>query len=166
MKPFKDTKLFKILSSNGVDKVLDIAGDAIPGAKILASIKDAIIGNKIPSLSEDDKKLILQEIENELHELDLVLQDVQNARSREVELAKAGKKDWMMSVVVMTGLINYMLIELVSIFYMIPDANQTIFLRFENTSRDIIIGIFCYYIGSSRGSKEKTQQLTQYLQKK
>lgn len=158
MKPFKETKLGKILSSKGVDKVFDIAENVgIPGAKVLNDIKDWAVNASPSQISAEEKKEILELVQEQIKELDMLLEDVQNARSREVEIAKTGKREWLMPTVVIIGLMLFLGSYLIIAFKLIPEANRAAFDSFTLTIRDIGFMIFAYFMGSSQGSKRKTE---------
>ena len=93
-KQFRDTKVGKLLQSKGLDKVLDIAGEVVPGIGILNKVKDAVLENKLPELqvlTEQERAEIVAAAQQHLNELDMMLKDVQNARQREVEDTKIGR---------------------------------------------------------------------------
>lgn len=167
MKPFKETKIGKFINSKGVDAVLGIAGDVIPGVKILDTIKDAVLNGKIPDtmLSEDEKKMLLQMVAEHQAELDAVLCDVKDARSREIEMAKAGKSDWMQKVVIGSGIFFFALIVYASVFIEIPESNKIMFAEIRATLVTVYISIVGYYVGSTLGSKRKSDTLDTLLKK-
>ncbi len=65
-------------------------------------------------------------METGLEELRLEVEDRSNARSREVEFMKAsgGKRDWLMGVVVITGLLMTVGVVACLVFIRIPEENQ------------------------------------------
>jgi hypothetical protein len=159
-KALRDTKVGEFLQSKGFTDVINIAGAAIPGVSLLNSVKDLVLGHpkwkELPgSLQEEFLKLHA----DALQELDLILQDVQNARSREIEIAKTGRKDWMMSVVIIVALVLFISLLAVDIF--IPGSQTLVEPDMRVTIRDCFYIVIVYFLGSSRGSKQKTDLLNQ-----
>lgn len=164
MKPFKETKLGKLLSSKGVDKALDVADImGVPGASQLNKIKDWALGSQ--DISEAERKLILEEYDRYLQELDKILLDKQSARSREVELAKANKSDWLLALVVIVAMLLWLSSLAIVIFVNIPEQNHDIFREYSITIRDVAIMTFSYFLGSSVGSKRKNDVIESFSKK-
>ena len=168
-KAFKDTTFGKILSKAG-NLIPDAAGivlKATVGGNPMGAVNDAISalsGNKDAASKEivTELNLKMAEIELEFSKVELeetkaYLGDVQDARNREIELAKAGKRDWMQTVVgsLGIGMLGFSLYVLV--YNDIPVDNKELFVHFIGIIEGVAISIFSYYFGSSKGSKDKTE---------
>jgi uncharacterized membrane protein HdeD (DUF308 family) len=88
------------------------------------------------------------------------LGDVQNARNREIELAKSGKKDWFQIVVGMMGLIMLTFCLYVLVYVTIPIDNKTLFVHFIGIIEGVALSIYGYYFGSSKSSSDKTKMMS------
>jgi hypothetical protein len=151
-KPFKETKFGKLLTEK-LPEAARIVGDALPDQGVLGIVKNLIDGATIGP--EEKKELFAAAKEFELTELKMIMEDRQGARSREVEMSKAGRKDWMMQAVgcfimLLMGFVVY------AIFYTdIKDQAHAHFLAGE------ILGfgssLVFYYFGTSKGSSEKDE---------
>jgi hypothetical protein len=131
----------------------------------VGKILDDVITNK------EEKAEIQLKIDQEVHrhleelsksttkEFELEISDKQNARSREVEMAKSGKRDWFMQAVGIFVLLSFAFMCYVSVYLIIPAENREQFLDLRSTIRDAVIAIIFYYFGSSKGSADKTKLL-------
>lgn len=155
-KPFRDTKVGKFLASKGVDSVLDIASNVIPGAKAINTLKDVIIGSP---LSPEDKAQALDLLIQEKEIFSLEIQDRSSARNREIEIAKTGKKEWVQPIVVCSVLLMFMAMLAFQLFGTVPPGNIDAVREFQITLRDMMFMVVAYYVGSSIGSKKKTDLL-------
>lgn len=80
-KPFRETALGKFLGSKGLDTALNVAGNVIPGVKILDSVKDLVLADPVfKQLPPADQHEFYRLYELELQELDKRLADIANAR--------------------------------------------------------------------------------------
>lgn len=166
----KNTKFFKFLR----DKVKPVAGDVletigdVTGIEILERAGEIISGTNDLNLVEEFKsnygKYASEILEVEKTAIAGELQDRFNARLRELEYTQAmGRPDWLMSVVICTGLVLFVGVIISLLFVAIPEANQR--LADLTTGAVISIGtsIFAYYVGSSRGSRTKQEVITKFL---
>lgn len=171
-KAFKDTTFGKILSKAG-GLIVDAPGiilKATVGGDPMGAVGDVIkelSGSKDPKAKEIITELDLKraEIELEFSKVELeetkaYLGDVQNARQREIELAKTGKKDWFQIVVGIIGLVMLGFCLFVLVYKTIPGENRTLFIHFIGIIEGIAISIFSYYFGSSKGSSDKTKMMS------
>lgn len=164
-KPFKERKLGKILASKGLDQILGIVGDLVPGVAILDNIKDAILGNgsdevneAISILTPEERQQILELVKLEQQELDSILADKQSARAMQV--AALGQDD------LFSKRFTYYFITAWSLFSMafilmttlleIPPAN----MRIVDTTQGVILGtavasMFGFLLGSTHKSQQK-----------
>jgi hypothetical protein len=161
MKPVSETKVGKFLKSKGFNDVLDIAGGFVPGIKVFDMIKDAVLGeNAEVKLTAEEKAQFLEMLNIELLEFGKEVEDRMDARNRETEQLKAGKKiDWMMVTTGLTGLGLLMYIAYVIVYVNIPTDKLNIFHHFIGLIEGIVVSIFTYYFGSSKGSRDKTTLL-------
>lgn len=166
MKNFKETKLGKILTSKGLGDALDIAGSiGVPGASAVAKIIDKV--QKSNELSPEDKQMIQEAAEQYLHELDAYYKDVADARSREIELVKAGAKNYTQNILAYIGVSSFFFI----VGYLIVKGlgnmdSQSAYIvgTMTGLSGSIAKDIYGYYFGSSKGSQDKNTLLN--LQKR
>lgn len=134
--------------------------DSTPEA-IEHAIKNATPEQKIALAAEENRhseELAKISVENNKN----YLQDVQNARGREIDFVKVtGKRDVMppilaiMSVFGFLGMVGFLLV------YEPPASNE----RLLGVLIGIVISqsreVFSYYFGSSKGSSDKTQLINQ-----
>jgi uncharacterized protein YjbJ (UPF0337 family) len=99
-------------------------------------------------------------METGLEEMRLEVQDRDSARTREVEFMKTngGKRDWLMGVVVICGIVMMFGVLASLVFVNVPEANKELAYMAYGSVLTIGTSIFSYYVGSSRGSaaKDKT----------
>lgn len=170
-KAFKDTVFGKILGKAGtvIPDVISIGTKAIMGNP-MGAVQDLVGALKKDGspqakaiLSELDVKMAEIELEFskvELEETKAYLGDVQNARQREIELAKSGKRDWMQILVGLVGMAMICFNLYVLVYIEIPKDNKTLFIHYMGIVEGIAMSIFSYYFGSSKGSKEKTDLMS------
>lgn len=153
-KPFKETKLGHFLTVKA-PKVLDMVGDVLPDKGVLGIVKNLI--DRDPEIPAEDKlefeKLFL-EYEKEMFAMEV--QDRSNARTREVELAKAtGHIDYMMYFLAFIGMGVFSFIVWHLVREAIPEANREIIIHVLGIIEGAVIGMYQYYWGSSAGSRVK-----------
>jgi hypothetical protein len=171
-KAFKDTTFGKILGKAG-DLVGDVPGivlKATVGGDPMGAIQDTIktlSGSKDPKakeiITELDLKMAEMELEFskvELEETKAYLGDVQNARNREIELAKSGVRNWFQTVVGFFGITMLAFCLYVLVYENIPGENKELFIHFLGIIEGVAISIFGYYYGSSKSSSDKTDMMT------
>jgi len=157
-KQFKDTKAFSIIKS-----IMPAAAGIIENVPLIGPLAADAIRSTLKSheakqidLTPDEIKELnaqLLEIEN------LENEDRASARNREIEMAKAGKKDWFMSVAGIAALAIFLFIVFSLVFLDVPEANKTLFTHLIGIIEGVIVSIYAYYWGSSRGSRDKTAML-------
>jgi hypothetical protein len=103
-KPFGQTGLGKLLKSVG-SPIVNMVGDALPDAGILGMVKNMI--DKDDTLPPEIKAQAQKEAAK-MYELEVADRD--SARKREVEMAKAGKSDWMMMLTGVVGLVSFLFV--------------------------------------------------------
>lgn len=156
--------------------VLEIVGD-VTGidtiervGEMLNKRKEADDEYKALSAEFEMKKLEWQmELEGMKMEIGLAEMKAENedrasARSREIDFTKlTGKRDWLMAVVVITGLLMTIGVIACLVFIQIPEANQRLADMCFGAVLSIGTSIFGYYIGSSRGSHAKQQTIDRVM---
>ena len=155
-------KLKEWLKSNGKDalgKAIEFVGGEVPIPILGGAIE--WVGEQLmddPELSTEQKQEVAEIIQLELDELDLRLKDVQNARNREIEIAKTGKKDPMMLIVGIVG-ISVFVFMVGAIVFKPELQDNKLLIHLLGMVEGVAITIFSYYYGSSKGSKDKTRLL-------
>jgi len=165
MKPFSETKVGKFLGSKGVNIVLDAAEIiGVPGAGIVNNLKDKITNH--PTLSPEDKITALSFLEEERKVFELELMDKESARNL------YEKKNDMADIVV-KRVVNWNLpIAAVLIFllvYCTVVLKDNVLLALISSSIGAAIQqlfserqtIINFFFGSSKGSKDANQALTE-----
>jgi hypothetical protein len=152
-KPFKDTKFGKLLTEK-LPEAAQIVGNVLPDKGLLGVVKNIIEGSPI---SNEDKAELLKEAHDfELNELKLYNEDRASARSREVELAKAGRPDYLHSATGYTVLLAFLLVEFSIIFLPIPQDNRELFVHLIGMVEGAFVGgLVFYYFGASKTRESK-----------
>lgn len=172
-KAFKDTLFGKIVNK-GKDILTDVPGIVRKAAKgdYLGAVADVMGEFSSKASTNPQAKALLNELtiqfkqielefaRVELEETKIYLLDVQNARSKEIELAKLGKNNWFhyfvgVSAILLLGFCLYALV-----FLTIPEANRGLFNHFIGIIEGVSLTVYHYEYGSSKGSKDKTNLLS------
>jgi hypothetical protein len=148
-KTFFQTGLGKLLKSVG-SPIADIVGDVLPDAGVLGVVKNLI--DKDDTLPPEVKKEA-QEHAQRMYELEVADRD--SARNREIELAKAGKKDPMMFITGIVGLLAFLFIIYATVY--VPSVLENdLYVHLMGMIEGVVISnIFAYYYGTSSGDKSK-----------
>ena len=144
MKKLKDSKLGKLLK-NKAPKILNVVGDLLPDKGVLG-----VLGNLIKnddSLSQEDKKM-LHDQAVEFYKLEV--EDRDSARSREVEIAKVRKFDFMFTLTGLVGLGTFVFLVYSIVYITIPENNEKTFYTLIGLCEGITLSLFGYFYGSSR----------------
>ena len=142
-KKFKDTKLGGLLSKIA-PKILNVAGDFLPDAGVLSMVSKMI--DEDPDISPEDKKM-LQNHQKELYKIEVADRD--SARNREIEVAKTGKKDFMMTLTGVVGLLSFAFI-IYAVVYVPSVTDNDLFVHLMGMVEGVVISnIFAYYYGTS-----------------
>lgn len=119
---------------------------------------------KTQELALEVQKLMLEKADKAAEqankELELRLKDVDSARRREVERAKAlGKEDQMMKISGMTAMFLFVVILVSAVFApaLGIESNKEIIFHVLGVMEGIALTIFGYYYGNAR--KEKSEKL-------
>ena len=143
MNKLKDTKVGKLLKEKA-PRILDMIGDVLPSNGAMGILKNII--SKDPDLTSEQKAELHDQV-IDLYKLEV--EDRDSARKREVEIAKAGGKDWMMNLTGVVGLFCFVFI-VYSVVY-IPDVlHNELFVHLMGMVEGVVIGnIFAFYYGTS-----------------
>ena len=144
-KKFKDTGVGKFL----MKKLPELAGAALTGGPLEA----------LKTLIDSDASIGPQEKErlhNELIEAyKAEVEDRDSARSREVEVAKAGKNDWLFNLTGIVGLGAFAVIIWAILALDIPETNKELFYHLIGIVEGVSLSIFGYYFGTSMKDNDK-----------
>lgn len=166
-KKFNETKFGQFLSKakNAVPDIasaaLQVASGDLKGA--VNSVSEALNLKVAQEPDNNEAKRLQMEFERSRNEFELEMyqlevQDRESARKREVELAKSGKSDWMMSFVGVAGLALF-----AASFYALVWVPQTVenklFVHFLGIIEGAVLSIYGYYFGTSKSSSDKTKML-------
>jgi hypothetical protein len=140
---FRDTKFGNFLRTRA-PKILEDVGDLLPESGVFGIVKNLI--DQSEELSPADKSLAHQYLKD-ISELEI--QDRMSAREREIEMAKAGKHDWMFILTGIIGLGVFVFVVFTIIYLEIPKENKELFIHLIGISEGIVLSIFGYYFGSA-----------------
>jgi hypothetical protein len=166
-KKFSETGFGKFLHKAG-DTIKDKGGDLlgvglkVATGNISGAIEDVtgmLKGDDSPEAKELLSELELKRREFELEEYELEIKDRDSARKREVEIMKAGGNDIMMLVTGSVGLLAFLAIVYSVLFRTLPESNEKLIYHLLGMVEGVVITIFAYYFGSSKGSKDKSDLL-------
>lgn len=123
------------------------------------------LGEKISASGELTEEQKQQAIE--LYKLDIEAYKAENedrssARLREIEIAKTGRRDWMMGLTGIIGLACFVLMVVSAIFVPSMQANPLAH-QIMGIIEGVSLSIFYYYFGSSKGSSDKTKLMGEKL---
>ena len=140
-KPFKETKVGKLLGK--------VSG-LLPESGVLGILKDVIDTDDqlTPEEKEEAHKWLIEAYKAEVSDRD-------SARSREVEVAKAGKNDWLFNITGLVGLGAFAFIIYAIIEIEVPEANKEIFIHGIGIVEGVALSIFGYFFGTSMKDNQK-----------
>ncbi len=146
-KPFKETKLGQFLKDKAPN-ILNSVGDLLPDNGALGVVKNLISSDDKMQPQDKVKALDLLKVEVELFELEV--RDRENARNREIEIAKTGKTDWFMYLVGVAGLAAF-LFSIYAVVFIESVKTNELFIHLLGMIEGVVIGnIFAYYFGGSK----------------
>lgn len=159
---FKDTGFGKLLLKK-IPSAVGIVGDLLPDQGVLGIAKNLISnaetkGEITPEVAEQ----LRLEADRELKFYEIDQRDRASARQRQVELVKAGAKDWMMSVSGLFALLAAIAIVYVVLFLELK-SDKELFYFVAGAAFTWAGQVITFYFGSSKGSKDKTSRLNQIL---
>jgi hypothetical protein len=158
-KKFKETKVGKFLKDKA-PKILDTVGDVLPDKGVLGIVKNII---------STDKTLTIQDKEELYRLIELDIQDIADARAREVSIVTSDSAPLINKII--GPCLAIIVISLTFIlFYMV------MFKKITSVEKDILIYVLgaltsyvgmvlSYYFGSSSGSKSKDTAIKEFLLK-
>jgi len=155
-KKFKETRIGIFLKEKA-PAILDKIGDVLPDKGVLGIVKNII--DKDETLSEADKLEASERIKQDLEMYEIDRLDRADARAREREYVKSGKKDWMMFATGITALLSFIGMVIAVIMYPEKYQDNPIFHQLMGVIEGVALTIFAYYYGSSKGSRDKTTLL-------
>jgi len=140
-KPFKETKVGKLLGK--------VSG-LLPESGVLGILKDVIDTDDqlTPEEKEEAHKWLIEAYKAEVSDRD-------SARSREVEVAKAGKNDWLFNITGLVGLGAFGVIIWAILALDIPETNKELFYHLIGIVEGVSLSIFGYYFGTSMKDNQK-----------
>lgn len=153
MKKLKDTKIGAFLKDKAPE-VLDVVGDLLPDSGALGIVKNVI--DKVAPDRASELKSGISELELEYYRTEI--EDRKSARERQVEVLKAGGKDYMMTVAGVVALVVFMIAILVGLFTELTESQEKVYLHILGIVEGVALTIWNFYYGSSAGSKEKDKK--------
>lgn len=132
--------------------ILNVAG-SLTGIESLKSIGDMIKGDEV--LTDEEKQRALAELELDIKEYQIQVADRDSARSRQVEIAKSGKKDLLYNVTGFVGLIVFAFVVYSIIYLEVPKGNKEIFIHLIGIVEGVALSIFGFFFGSSDKEKKR-----------
>lgn len=134
-------KLFAYLKDKA-PQLLDTAGDLLPESGVLGVVKNLI--DTDDSIDPQEKQAMRD------HLLEMYAKetaDRDSARQRQIELVKAGAKDWLFSVTGVVGLLAFLFLVGTIVFLEVPDNNADIFIHLIGIVEGVALMIFSFYFG-------------------
>lgn len=149
-KPFKETGFGKLLLQK-IPSAIGVIGDVLPDKGILGVVKNIIEGSNLPPEEKRELLRLKNDFEREMYELEI--KDRESARNRQIEVAKTGKSDSMMTITGLTGLGAFVLMIIAIIFLDVKES--AILHQLIGMIEGVALTIFAYYYGTSKSSKDK-----------
>jgi dihydroxyacetone kinase len=148
-KPFKESKVGKFLT----EKLPDLVVDVLPDKGLFGIAKNII---ESATVSQEEKAEMLKELQDyEIEVYKLEISDKQNARSREVELAKAGGNDHLMYVAGYVALGAFLVMIYAVIWKPESIQHSPLFHQLMGIIEGVALSVFGYYFGSSMKERSK-----------
>jgi len=138
-KKFKETAVGKFL----IKKVPAFAEAALTGGPIEA-IKTLIDSD--PTISAEEKKRLHEDL---IEAYKAEVADRDSARTREVEIAKTGRFDFLFNLTGLVGLGAFVVIVWAILVLEIPEPNKELFYHLIGIVEGVTLSIFGYYFGTS-----------------
>ena len=132
--------------------VLRLAGN-VTGVDALKNLGNAIQEDE--TMSDEKKEIALAELELDLKEYELEVEDRDSARKRQIEVAKAGKKDLLYNVSGFIGLGVFAFVVYSIIYLEVPEGNKEIFIHLIGIVEGVALSIFGFFFGTSDTEKKK-----------
>ena len=140
-KPFNQTFVGKLLAKGK---------DILPEKGVLGALKNLIDSDDTLSAEEREEahRALIEAYKAEVSDRD-------SARNREVEIAKAGKEDWLFSLTGIVGLGAFAAIIWAILALDIPEGNKELFIHTIGIVEGVALSIFGYYFGTSMKENKK-----------
>lgn len=140
-KPFNETFVGKLLAKGK---------DILPEKGVLGALKNLIDSDDTltPEEREEAHRALIEAYKAEVSDRD-------SARNREVEIAKAGKEDWLFSLTGIVGLGAFAAIIWAILALDIPEGNKELFIHTIGIVEGVALSIFGYYFGTSMKDNKK-----------
>lgn len=150
-------------SGQVAEKVIDVAADA-SGVDIRSSDDVGKAAQTIRANPDLTAKVSVRLAELEQEELKAYLGDRQSARSRDVELARAGEHNWRADAMVIGA---FVAVTVIAVFLIMTDELSEAVLGFVTTIGGMLMKnistAFDFEFGSSRSSKNKSVDMGRLL---
>ena len=134
-KPFKETKVGKLLFG---------AKELLPENGVLGVLKNLIDTDEelTPEEREEAHKWLIEAYKAEVADRD-------SARGREVGVAQAGKKDYLMFITGMVGLLSFVFVIYATVY--VPSVlDNDLFVHLMGMIEGVVVSnLFAYYFGTS-----------------
>ena len=150
MKKLKDTKIGAFLKEKA-PQALGLVGDLLPENGTLGIVKNAIELVTPDPVEREKLNEELSAMELEFYKTEVADRD--SARKRQIEMAKAGKDDYMMLITGLVGIGSFALIVVSAIFMDLPE--NPLLHQIVGLVEGVALTIFAFYYGTSKGSKDK-----------
>ena len=140
-KPFNETFVGKLLAKGKY---------ILPEKGVLGALKNLIDSDDTLSAEEREEahRALIEAYKAEVSDRD-------SARNREVEIAKAGKEDWLFSLTGIVGLGAFAAIIWAILALDIPEGNKELFIHTIGIVEGVALSIFGYYFGTSMKDSKK-----------
>jgi hypothetical protein len=140
-KPFNQTFVGKLIAKGK---------DILPEKGVLGALKNLIDSDQelTPEEKEEAHRALIEAYKAEVSDRD-------SARNREVEIAKAGKEDWLFSLTGIVGLGAFAAIIWAILALDIPEGNKELFIHTIGIVEGVALSIFGYYFGTSMKDSKK-----------
>ena len=157
------TGLGKFIQKVGktIPDILDVGMSVLAGESPLGAIGDKLREKKGESAAAAAayEEFRIKEMEFEKDMFELRVKDRDSARLREIEIRKTGQFDVLYHLAGLIGLAAFGFICYSLVYLNIPEANKELFIHLVGIVEGVVLSIFAYFFGSSKGSKDKTEAL-------
>lgn len=135
-KPFSETTIGRLFNK---------VGDVLPDNGVLGVLKELI---------DTDEELTNEEKERALKRIEIAMQDRDSARKREVGVAQAGKKDYLMLLTGLVGLGSFAFVIYATVY--VPTVlDNDLFVHLMGMIEGVVVSnLFAYYFGTSQDTKK------------
>lgn len=138
-------------------KLIEAVKGIFTSGSVVKDLGD-IIDNVTTSKEEKIRAITDQMVKAQEHALKVYeaeVADRNSARLREVEIAKTGRFDYMMMITGAVGLSAFVFIVYTLAFRQVPEGNKELFIHMVGIVEGVVLTIFAYYYGTSKGERNK-----------